>query len=106
VSIQKVVAYMPITEEALADARGYMDRIGQAMAAGKASKGQRYRRIYEDGFHAGADAAFLALVEFLAKGGRIGLPTGEHSLHGVTETGMSVEIHSLLALRPFDWGDV
>lgn len=97
----KATAFVVMTDESVADARGFVDRLTQALAADDASQGQRYRGVYRRGYNDGADAAFAALHDFLAKGGRVGLPMSPDSLHMVTGGGSTVEVMSLLALRPW-----
>jgi hypothetical protein len=77
-----------------------MDRFAQSLAADEASRDERYGGVYRRGYHAGADAAFAALLTFIAAGGRVGLPMSPDSLHVITASGSSGEILSLLALRP------
>lgn len=99
--ISKIIAFVPISEETLADGRGFLDRLQVGLAADAASEGERYRGVYARGYAAGAAAAFDALREFIDKGGRVGLPLGPDSLHMLSASGLSTEIMSLLALRPF-----
>lgn len=87
----KAVGYVLLTEEMIADARGYMDRVYQSLAAEDASRDERYRGVYERGYHAGANAAFSALLAFVDKGGRVGLPMGRDSLHVIGASGGSYD---------------
>lgn len=100
-TIEKAVAFVAVTEEMLADGRSFLDHWRTVDAAREAARGERYNGVYQRGYQTGAYAAFDALREFIDKGGRIGLPLGPDSLHAVTAGGMSVEILSLLALRPW-----
>lgn len=102
-TVSKVVAFVPLTEEALADAHGWLDRMRVVMAAEEAARGERYGGVYGRGYIAGAQAAFDALRNFIDEGGRIGLPMGPDSLHILLPKGGNGEILSLLALRPRVW---
>ena len=98
---EKIVAFVAVTEESLADARGFVDRWRAVDAAREAAAGERYNGVYQRGYFAGQAAAFDALRDWMANGGQVGLPMGPDSLHARTPEGASVEILSLLALRPW-----
>jgi hypothetical protein len=100
-STQKIVAFLPVTEEMLADGRGFVDRWRADQAALEASEGERYNRVYRRGYQAGAEAAFEALRVYLDRGGRVGVAVSRDSIHIQTPGGMRAEILSLLALRPW-----
>ena len=101
-TVEKMAAFVLASEEMLADARGFLDMFLAAQAASEAAQGERYRGVYARGYQTGAQAAFDALLSWIDRGGRIGLPMSKDSLHTIGPEGMSAEVMSLLALRP--WG--
>lgn len=101
--VRKYAAVIPVTDEMLADSRGFVDWLMVFEAASEAAEGERYNGVFQRGYQAGADAAFHALLDYVNRGGRVGLPMSPDSLHIVDEAGRTGEILSLLALRP--WGE-
>lgn len=100
-SAEKFVAFVALTEEQIADGREWADLVSAVSQARDAARGERYNGVFQRGYQMGAAAAFDALLEFMDKGGRVGLPMGPDSLHIIRPEGGSAEIMSLLALRPW-----
>lgn len=97
----KIESFVLVSEETVADMRGFLDTWRAVDAARHAAKGERYNGVFQRGYFEGQAAAFDALRDWIDKGGRVGLPMGPDSLHAITPEGSSVEILSLLALRPW-----